>query len=243
VIPSKVFLEKSLHNPYADLKAEVLESLKVFNPYSGEYDEESAHTENYDAALTAALLQGLGQLIEFRLLDLAIARSVIRHGRRSKIADLAPVLLEQLQFFSPVINDVALYLNEITDAATAKNLLPLVLDALASPALDNRLVRYWFEWYVCQHGVYLNHASVRNFVSAGPNVENQALAAITTGNVQWVREKKPDVLGMADWARRAIYNAARILPSDERDHWLKMCRANSPVLLDRLVATWVIETA
>jgi hypothetical protein len=244
------FLEKSLHNPYQEIKTEVLESLEIFNPYADEYDEDDDEDEDEDedsedpeSSLTAALMAALAQVVEFPMLDLGLSRSVIRHARRSKIPDLAPLLLEQFAFFAPVINDLALYLHEITDAETAKELLPFAKKVLESTAIDNRLVRYWFEWYLCQHKCYLRDASIRSFIAASPNIENQALAAITMNNVSWVRERKADVLGMGDWPRRAIYNAARILPSDEREHWLKMCRANSPILLDRLVATWVMDTA
>jgi len=40
-----------------------------------------------------------------------------------------------------------------------------------------------------------------------------------------------------------VLNSSRVLPSDERTHWLKMFINNSPVLLDRWVARWVQQTA
>jgi reverse transcriptase-like protein len=243
ILSSKEFLERKLHNPYAEIKAEVLETLEIFNPYVDEPDEDVNTEDNSGVELSAALTNAFAQMAEFPLLDLGLARSVLRHARRSKVVDLAPLVLQQFSFLSPVMNDVVLYLNEVSNPALRNELQPLLRDVLSCEAVNNRLVRYWLEWYVCQHESHLADHAIRTFVAGSQNIENQALAAITTRNVQWVREKKPDVLGMADWARRAIFNAARVLPSDEREHWLKMCRANSPILLDRLVATWVIETA
>jgi hypothetical protein len=75
------------------------------------------------------------------------------------------------------------------------------------------------------------------------NTENQALAAIATKNVAWVRNHKAGVYNLGGWARRAVLNASRVLPSDERKPWLKMFIGNSPVLLDRWMAKWVLETA
>jgi hypothetical protein len=236
------FLAKSLHNPYAEIKTELFKSLRIFNPYTEEYEEVFGLADP-DAALKAALVDALGKVIEFPHLDLGLARSIIRQARRSGIVELAPILLEQFEFFAPVVNDVMLYLTEVTDKDTAKHLLPLLVKVLDLPIIDNRLVRYWLEWYLCSEATFLNETQIKNFVSASQNIENQAKAAITTKNVAWVREKKAQVLSMADWARRAVFNAARVLPSDERTHWLKMCRANSPLLLDRLVASWVIDTA
>ena len=54
---------------------------------------------------------------------------------------------------------------------------------------------------------------------------------------------KANVYNLGGWARRAVLNSSRVLPSDERTHWLKMFINNSPVLLDRWVARWVQQTA
>ena len=99
------------------------------------------------------------------------------------------------------------------------------------------------EWYVAQHPGLMDSQVIRQFVFGGVNVENQALAAITTKNVAWVRNHKAAVYNLGGWARRAVLNASRILPSDERTHWLKLFVGNSPVILDRWVAKWVQETA
>ena len=83
---------------------------------------------------------------------------------------------------------------------------------------------------------------IHQFVFGGTNIENQALAAITTKNIAWVRDHKASIYNLGGWSRRAVLNAARVLPSDERKHWLKLIIRNSQVLLDRWVAKWVLET-
>jgi len=105
------------------------------------------------------------------------------------------------------------------------------------------LVRFWIEWYVAQYPEFMQSAKIHQFVFGGANVENQARAAITTKNVAWVRDHKAGVYNLGGWARRAVLHASRVLPSDERNHWLKLFIGNSPVLLDRWVAKWVLETA
>jgi hypothetical protein len=122
-------------------------------------------------------------------------------------------------------------------------LRPTFEKLLSSPALDNRLVRYWIEWYLAQYPEFLESAKIHKYIFGSMNTENQALAAIATKNVAWVRNHKAGVYNLGGWARRAVLNASRVLPSDERKPWLKMFIGNSPVLLDRWMAKWVLETA
>jgi len=79
---------------------------------------------------------------------------------------------------------------ELTDAEMGPTLRPLIVEALKSEALDNRLVRYWMEWYVARHESLLESPELRNFVFNGNNVETQAVAAITTRNVAWCATRK-----------------------------------------------------
>jgi hypothetical protein len=156
---------------------------------------------------------------------------------------IAEHLLEEFDFFAPVVNDVVLYLHEITTSSLAGKLRPLLEAVAQSAALDSQLVRYWIESYVAQYPEYMASPILSNLVYAGPNIDNQARAAITTKNVAWVRNHKASIYNLGGWGRRAVLNASRVLPSDERTHWLKLFSGNSPVLLDRWVAKWVQETA
>ena len=47
-------------------------------------------------------------------------------------------------------------------------------------------------------------------------------------DLAWVREHKTKLYDLGGWERRALLNAARVLPTDERDHWLKLTEAQLP---------------
>lgn len=243
---SKTFVQTNLHSQYADEKTELRESLEEFNPYSDDYSEEEDDdffgdddSDEHEEHLTAAI----ERVINYEHLDLGLARNVIRTARRNSISAIAEHLLDNFQFFSPVVNDVVLYLHEVTDDELAIDLRPYLEEIVTSPAIDSQLVRYWLESYVSRYSYYLESQALLQFVNAGPNIDNQALAAITTKNLAWVRNQKTAVQNLGGWGRRAVLNASRVLPSDERKHWLKLFLFNSPVLLERWVAKWVHDTA
>ena len=242
VMGSSDYVQQHLHNNYIEEKIELLETLEIFNPYTNEYEELTFEVENDQAQQQAQLEAAIEKVIKYEHLDLGLARSVIRTARRNSTPILAKQLLKNFAFFVPAVNDVALYLQEVTNDELAEKLCPLLEELITSASLDSPLVRFWMEWYLAQNSVLMKSAKLHHFVFSGPNVENQSLAAITTKNVAWVRNHKATVYNLGGWSRRAILNASRVLPSDERNHWLKLFIANSPVVLDRLVAKWVLET-
>jgi hypothetical protein len=243
LMESKQYVQQHLHNTYAEEKIKLLETLHVFNPYTNEVEEVEVEVDDEEEIQKAQLQIAIEKVLAYDHLDLGVARSVIRTARRHKVQSIAAHLLANFPFFTPAVNDVALYLNEVTDDALAAEILPLVEALVESPSLDNQLVRLWIEWYVASQNVLLASPKLHTFIFGGSSIENQARAAMTTKNVAWVRDHKAGVYDLGGRARRAVLNAARVLPSDEREHWLKLFINNSPVILDRWVARWVLDTA
>lgn len=242
VMGSAEYIEQNIHSSYAEEKIKLLETLEVFNPYTEEFEEfefEVVEEEDQKAKLKGAI----EKILNYEHLDLGLARSVIRTARRNNVSEIAEHLLDNFDFFIPVVNDVILYLDEVTDAVLAVSLRSKIETLIGSSSIDSQLVRFWMEWYVARYLEYMDSPIIRNFVFGGKNIENQAIAAITTKDVAWVRNYKTSVYNLGGWSRRAILNSSRILPSDERTHWLKLFIGNSPVILDRWVAKWVLETA
>jgi hypothetical protein len=236
------FVAKQLHSHYATERSAILEKLHSLNPYTGEADVldfEALEAASADASLTDAL----ETVLSCDVLDLGLARSAIRTARRQKSKVLIPMVLENFDFFAPAVNDVMLYLRDTAMDDEMTTQIPAMKMVVASAAMDSPLVRYWVEWYLGQFIAFMTDPQLSQFVFQGPNVDNQAAAAITTKNVAWVRDHKSNIYNLGNRARRAVLHAARVLPSDERKHWLKYFAGNSPVQLDKWVAQWVEETA
>lgn len=239
------YVNTHLHSTYADEKIQLLGAIQAFDPYTGDFEELELEFKVVDEEeqQKSRLQAAIEKVINYEHLDLGLARSLIRTARRNSISAIAKHLLLNFDFFVPAVNDVVLYLHEITDANLASELRPIIEELIGLPALDSQLVRFWMEWYVAQYPEFMQSQVIYKFVFGGANVENQALAAITTRNVAWVRNHKATVYNLGGWSRRAILNSSRVLPSDERTHWLKLFIGNSPVILDRWVAKWVLDTA
>lgn len=237
------YVEQQLHNPYAEEKIELFQSLEVFNPYTEDVEEIEVAVEDENELLVARLVYVVKRILEFQKLDIGLARSAVRRARRHKVVEVLEPIIDHLELFAPVINDVVLYFEEILRDDTAHTLCQKFIALIDSQVLDLDIVRYWVEWHLCGHQIYLSNAQIYRFVTRTPFFVNRARAAITGANLAWVRDQKAELHHLGSWERRALLDSARVLPGDEREHWLKLTEGSSPVLIDKWVAKWVRETA
>jgi Reverse transcriptase (RNA-dependent DNA polymerase) len=241
ITKSSKFVLDHIRNTYLEDTQLVVDTLVQFDSYTGDYEEIEVEVHEVIDYRTA-LVDALQEVLSHQHLDLGLARSVIRTARRRSIDTVALPLVKQMHFFLPVVNDAMLYLHEVTTPTLAQELQLHLEEISRDPALQNQIVRFWFEWYIAQHETLLNSETLRNFVMGGANIENQAQAAITTRNVAWVRNQKTNISSLGTWGRRAVLRASQVLPSDERNHWLKLFTGNAPAPLEKWVAKWVIES-
>jgi hypothetical protein len=241
ILISEKFLSEYLHSENAEEKAEIFQALEIFNPYTG--DMEEFDFEFLDETTPEEdLLEAAKKILNFPALELGLARSVIRLARRKNMPILMFFLVDNFAFFLPAINDVIIYFNEISHEKIPEGFAEHFESVLNVVAVDSQLVRFWIEWFIAQHIELLVRQKLRKFVFSSSNLDNQARAAITSKDIAWVRDHKTAIYNLGGWARRAILSASRVLPSDERKNWLKLFVGNSPVPLDRWVASWVIAT-
>jgi hypothetical protein len=258
VMSSSEFVEYHLHNPYLDDKDEIMEEMDSISPYGGDddyldddqdYDDnpyftEDEEDEEEDAEDIGKKLAGaLGKILQFEYIDLGLARSVIRTARRNKNQELIEDLLSNFSHFCPVAPDVFLYLGEVMSADQLNSIKVGLEGACDLPESNCALVRLWLEHFIASHAGLLASPKLKAFVMNGTNIENKARAAITLHDLVWVRNHKTQIYNVGSRARRAIINAARVLPSDERNPWLTLVAQNSAQPLEKWVANWVKATA
>lgn len=241
ITDSKSYVEEFLHNHYEIEKGEMFETLEVINPYSGEEEEVEVAIDD-DQEKANKVIQSIAEkVLDRELLDLGLSRNLIRKAKSYGNTELAQILFDEFEFFSPVINDVCLYLDRISDDEFIAENIEMLIDVSESLVMNRDLTRFWFEWYLSRHEGLISNKALKQFVMNGPNIVNQARAAITNGDLSWVRDKKADIFSVGNWERRAILYAAQVLPGDEKEHWLKLTMASSPLLTDRWVSKWVLE--
>lgn len=233
------FLQKELNNHYQLEKIEILEEIEIINPYSMEVvDVDYILLENAGQRL----LDALERIIKFENLDLGVARAIIRRAKANGIKDIAAFLLNNIEFFTPVINDVELYLDHITDDIFIDEYIGKFSDMSEKKLLHSQMVRFWMEWYLSKHVGFLKSKPIKQLLYSSDNMIIQARTAVSEKNVAWVKSKKTLLLHYATWDRRAIIYSAQILSKDERTNWLKPFLKNNVLTdLEKWVSEWVIE--
>lgn len=239
IIKSDTFLHEELNNQYQLEKLEILGEIEVVNPYTMEVED-----VDYGVIENAGevLLDALTRTTKFETLDLGVIRAIVRRAKAHGITDIAKSLLNNIEFFSPAVNDIALYLDAVTDPDFISDYAEDLTALCDHPAANMRAVRLWLEWYFSRHALLLEIPRIRSYVFAGTHLRAQARAAITTNNQAWVKDRKNRLLHYAYWDRRSILLAAKNLSKDEREKWL------APILkgghldqMDIWMAKWVLD--
>lgn len=235
------YVEKSLHNPYAQEKSTLLKSIEIFNPYAEESVEEfDFEFDTEEEELEARLVDMLETAVKRKRLDLGLARSAIRRARRHNFQELVPICLDNFSFLAPVISDVILYFVEVLTEDDVEKFEQKIIALIDSDAVSDQLVRFWLEWFLASLKRLAMRDDIKAFVESGSYV-NRAKLAATRKDLSWVRAERSKFPSLGSWERRALLYAARILPSDEKKNWLKMVEGSSPVQIDKWVAKWVRE--
>lgn len=242
ILLAENLLAQQLHSPFAEEKVQILETLKVHNPYTNQIEDLGFENLDERAKMESELLDALIRTAELKPIDLGLARMVLRTARRNKVLSIAEPLLDRFEIFVPAANDVALYFDEVLDPTRSKEFRTRFEALLEHPGLDNQLSRFWTEWMLSRNETLMQSPSIRAYLLSGANTENQAAAAITTRNIAWVRDHKARIHDMGARARRAVLHASQVLPSDERKPWLKSVISNTTLVSDRWVAQWVLDS-
>lgn len=238
---SEDFINKELNNQYQLEKLEILAEIEVLNPYTMEV-EDVGFVLSDDAG--DILLDALTRITKFETLDLGVIRAIVRRARAHGIRDIAASLIEHIEFFAPAVNDIALYLDSITDADFVASFGSQLQGLCDHPASNIRAVRLWLEWYFSRHEALLSIGRIRAFVFSSNRLRPQARAAITMSNQAWVKDRKNQLLHYAYWDRRSILLAAQVLSKDEREKWLKpIIKAGHLDRMDSWMAKWVLDGA
>ncbi|GHA73632.1 reverse transcriptase [Formosimonas limnophila] len=242
LIGTREYADEILHNQYELERIELFEMLEMFNPYSGELEEVPVPIDDEETLANAQISILAAKVLERKALDLGLSRALIRKAKKFKIDGLAQILLEKIDFFAPVINDVCLYLNAVSSPDFIEKHQFLVVDLSRSALMERGLVRLWVEWYITSNKALLSNRDLAEFIRSSPNLASQACLAIALRDISWVRTHKSRLNHVGDWERRSIIRASQVLPSDEKKHWLKQVEREALSNLDKYVAKWIRET-
>lgn len=235
------FINEELNNQYQLEKLEIFSEIEVVNPYTMEVEDIGLVVVEGAGKI---LLDALNRITKFEKLDLGVIRAIVRRARAHGIQDIAPALLDNIEFFAPAINDIVLYLDAITDGEFVVSNGAQLQGICDHPAMGVRAVRLWFEWYFSRHASLLAIGKIRAFVFSSKRLRPQARASITLKHQAWVKDRKNQLLHYAYWDRRSILLAAQVLSKDEREKWLEpLVKGESLSQMEKWMAKWVMGGA
>lgn len=253
---STQFLQEELQNQYQMEKLDILNEIEAGNQY-GTYEPERDSTyEDYDEyeeyyegddgeadndieELGASLLDALQRARNFGYVDLAVLRAIIRRAKHGQVSEIAEAILEDVEFYTPVINDVCLYLVSLR-TSEIRDILPLLSSLCQTNRISKRSMRVWMEWLFTREALFLTDPHIRRYVYQGAPA-TAAAAALLEGNIAWSKEAKQKVLTSASWDRRAFIHSLSILSKDEAEKYLKFVKQNPSLThTDKWVCIWVL---
>lgn len=236
------YLNEILFNHYEIEKKEIINRIEVYNPYSDQYEELNNPFLDEEDIFTEQIGLVADKILESDHLDIGIARYFLRKSKKYKISKSAKVVFDNFNLFQPVISDVFLYLDRVTDSNFIQEWQSEIINLMNSNLIKRNLVKIWFEWYVARNAELLKIPEINNFVFNNASISCQSKAAIKLNKLSWIRNMKENLYQVNNKDRLAILKAAQILPKDERDHWLRLTEQTAPLPIDRWVAKWVRET-
>lgn len=238
------FLRSDIDNPYEMQKAETFEKLDALGGYGspesldkadkrkGVVDPEAA------AEVEDTVLAALEAMVERKNLDLGYARALLRQARVLKSCRISIYLLEHVQFFLSLTNNVCILLHSVTTRENINQIVGPLVDTLEHVRSHGGLVRYWFDWYIAEN-FHLMPPAAEQFLRGSPFVMSKARYAVLSRDLSWVRYRKGEYFQYGPDERRAVLFAAQILPNDEKKHWLRAVVSASHVPLERWVAEYI----
>lgn len=242
IIDCATYKEEILFNHYEIEKNEVIRKIEIYNPYSDEIEEFEEQVTDELEKFSEQIELVAEQILKKDFLDIGIARYFLRKSKKYKLKQSAEVIFNHFVYFLPVISDVFLYLDSVSDEDFVKQWIDSIIEVTNSDAMNRRLVKIWFEWYVSKNLYLVQNKILKKKIFKSFSISNQAQAAILLNRLSWIRSKKTDLYKVNKQDRLAIIRAASILPRDEKRHWLSLIESNPETSLEKWVAKWVRET-
>ncbi|MGF6369675.1 hypothetical protein OKW40_002425 [Paraburkholderia sp. RAU6.4a] len=246
---TSAFLHDELKNQYQLEKLEILHDIEVANPYSAhvedDYDDDDDGDDD-DGDEEArdpgeVLLDALTRVRNFGMVDLAVIRAIIRRAKAKRLEDIAELVLQEIEFFAPAANDIALYLARLADSQLTR-LLPTFVDGCVSGRYDRQCVKVWMEWLFSNRLVLLKDRKIQQFIKEKGSVVAQATAAVTSRNLAWAKSAKGKILLHASWDRRSYLHALCVLSGDELKKFIPTIVKHSAMTpTDLWVAKWIAQ--
>jgi len=234
ILETNKFNEKYLENPEIIEKEEIHETLAKMSDYPSHKSVEDikALPENSKIKIEATVLQNLlNKIIDKDVLDLGLARHILRKAKKLRTRAIIVQLLENFDFFSPLIRDVVLYLYEVTNTNMVKSYFHYFEKMLnESESIKLPFVQYWMQNYFAQYPIFYTYRFIKDFISNNENKRVCALVAKKNNQVAWVRSHKDTMYSYGPWDKRAVIFACTVLSRGEKKVLMRIVEESADLI-------------
>ncbi|KAB0300086.1 RNA-directed DNA polymerase [Vibrio fortis] len=243
IISKANFVDNYLESPESVEKSHIHQTLADIMEPQGAYQayEEEPELPSETEIRPTVMFSMCQKLLALEKLDLGVARHMLRQCRRYRIRSVAKLITENFEYFCPVINDVVLYL----DAVTNHRFIELNVSKFEDLVQNNNyahlpFVRLWLAEYFRRNTNFLKSPVIADYVAGSLHHEAYADHIIESSNLSEFRHIKASLNEVSDRKRRAIFKASLVTAKDDRDAWLNSIgRRYSTNIIDVSVIKWV----
>lgn len=169
-------------------------------------------------------------------LNVGAARHLLRRARKLRSRAIVPYLLDNFEFFVPVVRDVILYLLVVTNRRMVEHEEKRFRRILQSNVATLPYVAYWLQYYFASESGFHNLSFVKSYFRSVKNIRLQAILARNAEEIHWIRTHKGKLSNCSAWERRGIMFSSLALSRDERSKWMDGIAKTSENLMERLLA-------
>ncbi len=242
IMPTAEFVSEYLESPERlelnEAHARLNDIGQIDDAYDAYHEDETLTEGPPDTNVIHGLMD---KLCSLPILDLGLARHVLRRCRKYRIRAIVPQLFDNIEFFAPVMPAVIVYLDRVTTDSFLEHNLEAIAALYDLPVVEVPFVRMWLDNYTSRWRGCLAHTRIRSEVVNSPCVATRAVGARTLKDTSLVRSLKPQVDNLGPFDRREVMRSSLVLAQDERVRWLRRVLRNECAFVDQTVIKWLIS--
>jgi len=154
IMTTNIFIDNHLQDPTELEKNRIHDALEELNlevnfyPDIEPFDIDDLPPEDRIRIQAEALRSLLDNIIDLGKLDLGLARHILRRAGTLRSRSIYRPILENFDFFAPVIRDVIIYLERVTNDLVIERNLDLFLNIIKQSEVKNLpFISYWLGYF------------------------------------------------------------------------------------------------
>ncbi|EGR5123459.1 reverse transcriptase [Vibrio cholerae] len=243
IISRADFVQNYLESPENIEKLHIHQKLAEMMEPQGPYRtyEEEPELPSETNIRPTVMLSMCQKLLALEKLDLGVARHILRQCRQYRIRSVSKLIIDNFGYFCPVINDVALYLDKVSNPRFIELNTSKFEDLIINNSYAQLpFVRLWLSEYFRRNHAFLKSRVLADYVACSLHHEAYADHIIDSSNLAEFRRIRDSLNEVSDRKRRAIFKASLVTAKDDRDAWLNsISRRYSTNIIDMSVIKWV----